>query len=72
MSAVWKVLFADQAELDLLEITIWTVEKFGDRQADEYAETISLAIEALHDGPESTRRHHTKLRYCDCFMTAWI
>jgi len=52
MSAVWKVLLADQAELDLLEITIWTVEKFGDRQADEYAETISLAIEALHDGPE--------------------
>ena len=54
MSAVWKVLLADQAELDLMEITIWTVEKFGDRQADEYAETISLAIEALHDGPEST------------------
>lgn len=52
MSTDWKVLLADQAELDLLEITIWTVEKFGDRQADEYAETISLAIEALHDGPE--------------------
>ncbi len=52
MSMVWKVLLADQAELDLLEITIWTVEKFGDRQANEYAETISLAIEALHDGPE--------------------
>jgi toxin ParE1/3/4 len=52
MSAVWKVLLADQAELDLLEITIWTLEKFGDRQADEYAETISLALEALHDGPE--------------------
>ena len=43
MSAVWKVLLADQAELDLLEITIWTVEKFGDRQADEYAETILSA-----------------------------
>ena len=52
MSAVWKVLLADQAELDLLEITIWTLEKFGDRQAEEYAETISLALEALHDGPE--------------------
>ncbi len=52
MSMVWKVLLADQAELDLLEITIWTVEKFGDRQANEYAETLSLAIEALHDGPE--------------------
>ena len=52
MSTDWKVLLADQAELDLLEITIWTVEKFGDRQADEYTDTISLAIEALHDGPE--------------------
>ena len=52
MSVVWQVLLADQAELDLLDITIWTVETFGGRQADEYAETITLAIEALHDGPE--------------------
>jgi len=51
-SAVWKMLLADQAELDLLEITIGTTEKFGDTQADEYAETILLAIVALHDGAE--------------------
>lgn len=52
MSVAWKVLLADQAELDLLEITIWTVENFGSRQADVYAETLTLAIEALHDGPD--------------------
>ncbi|HEY7804348.1 MAG TPA: type II toxin-antitoxin system RelE/ParE family toxin [Orrella sp.] len=52
MSVVWKVLLADQAELDLLEITIWTAENFGRRQADVYAETITLAIEALHNGPD--------------------
>ena len=51
MTAVWTVRLADQAELDLLEITLWTVESFGDRQAEEYAETLTLAIEALHDGP---------------------
>ena len=52
MSAVWTVRLANQAELDLLEITLWTVESFGDRQAEEYAETLTLAIEALHVGPE--------------------
>lgn len=51
MSSAWKVLLADQAELDLLEITIWTLGNFGDRQADAYAETLISAIEALHDGP---------------------
>lgn len=49
---VWHVRLADQAELDLIDITIWTAENFGSRQADVYAETITLAIEALHDGPK--------------------
>lgn len=52
MSVIWKVRLADQAELDLLEITLWTAENFGSRQADVYAETLTLAIEALHDGPD--------------------
>ena len=52
MTMVWHVRLADQAELDLLDMTIWTAENFGSRQADDYAETITLAIEALHDGPE--------------------
>ena len=52
MSLAWTVRLADQAELDFLDITTWTAENFGARQADEYSETVMLAIEALTDGPE--------------------
>jgi toxin ParE1/3/4 len=52
MSSVWRVRLAEQAELDLLGITLWTVENFGAQQVQVYAQTLSLAIEALHDGPE--------------------
>jgi plasmid stabilization system protein ParE len=52
MSVVWKVRLAAQAELDFSEIITWTLENFGERQAETYAETLILAIEALHDGPE--------------------
>ena len=38
--------------MDLLEIFKWIAENFGARQAEYYAETVSLAVEALHDGPE--------------------
>ena len=48
MSLVWKVRLAAQAELDFSEIITWTLENFGERQADTYAETPTLAIEALH------------------------
>ena len=52
MSVAWKVRLAAQAELDFSEIITWTNENFGERQAEAYAETLTLAIEALHDGPE--------------------
>lgn len=52
MSLAWTVRLADQAELDFLDIATWTAENFGSRQADEYSETVMLAIEALTDGPE--------------------
>jgi toxin ParE1/3/4 len=52
MSLAWHVRLATQAEQDLLYITLWTTENFGEQQAEQYAETIALAIEALHDGPE--------------------
>lgn len=52
MSLAWHIHLADQAEQDLLDIIRWTNENFGTRQAEQYAETIALAIEALHDGPE--------------------
>lgn len=47
----WTVRLAAQVELDFAEILAWTVENFGEIQADIYAETLTLAIEALHDGP---------------------
>jgi toxin ParE1/3/4 len=52
MSLVWRVRLVQQAERDLLGITLWTIESFSAQQAEIYVETLSLAIEALHDGPE--------------------
>ena len=52
MSQAWRVRLAERAEEDLLGITVWTLENFGAQQAEVYAETLSLAIEALLDGPE--------------------
>lgn len=57
MSAVWRVRLAEQAEQDLLGITRWTIENFGARQAEVYAQTLSLAIEALLDGPDVPGAH---------------
>lgn len=37
--------------MDFEEIVQWTIEKFGQAQALVYAETISMAIEALSEGP---------------------
>ena len=51
MSRFWQLRQADQVEIDLLEITSWTNQHFGLKQADGYAETLTLAIEALRDGP---------------------
>ncbi len=51
MSLVWHVRLAEQAEFDLLDIAIWTAENFGRRQAESYVETVTLALESLHDGP---------------------
>jgi len=52
MSLVWRVRLTQQAERDLLNILRWTTENFGACQAENYAETIMLAIEALSDGPD--------------------
>jgi len=51
MSRAWRVRLTEQAESDLLDISKWTAENFGARQAESYAETVTLAIEALNDGP---------------------
>lgn len=52
MSCGWTVRVGRQAEEDYLEILQWTSKAFGDVQSRTYAETISLAIQALRDGPE--------------------
>ena len=42
---------AGVAEADFEAITAWTLEQFGHMQAGVYAETLSLAVEALVAGP---------------------
>jgi plasmid stabilization system protein ParE len=42
----WNVQLSQQAECDFSEILKWTAEKFGLQQANEYAETLLLAIGA--------------------------
>ncbi|MBW7901804.1 MAG: type II toxin-antitoxin system RelE/ParE family toxin [Rhodocyclaceae bacterium] len=49
--AAWTVRLARQAEQDIADILAWTEEHFGSRQAGVYAETLTLALEALTDGP---------------------
>jgi toxin ParE1/3/4 len=51
MSAVWAVRLAEKAEHDLLDALVWTTDQFGALQADDYLETLTLALEALTDGP---------------------
>jgi toxin ParE1/3/4 len=51
MSSVWAVRLAEKAEHDLLDALVWTTDQFGALQADEYLETLTLALEALTDGP---------------------
>jgi toxin ParE1/3/4 len=51
MSAVWAVRLAEKAEHDLLDALVWTTDQFGALQADDYLQTLTLALEALTDGP---------------------
>ncbi|MCK4508006.1 MAG: type II toxin-antitoxin system RelE/ParE family toxin [Desulfuromonadales bacterium] len=52
MSTLWSVRLASRAEQDLFEIVQWSATNFGQQQAVAYAETLSLAIGALAEGPE--------------------
>jgi toxin ParE1/3/4 len=47
----WPVRLATVAEDDLRQILAWTSANFGEAQARIYAETLSVALEALVDGP---------------------
>ena len=47
----WSVRLAATAEADFEAIIAWTREQFGDNQARAYAETLTLAMGALIEGP---------------------
>lgn len=49
----WTVRLAGRADQDFVEILRWTAQSFGVRQARVYARTLSLAIEALIEGPDA-------------------
>jgi toxin ParE1/3/4 len=49
----WVVRLTSAAESDFAQIVRWTASQFGARQAQTYARTLSLAIEALSaEGPD--------------------
>ena len=47
----WLVRFSAAAERDFQRIVEWTVDEFGLAQARAYAQTLSMALEALQEGP---------------------
>ena len=47
----WRVRLTTSAETDFQDILRWTSERFGEPQANTYADTLSEAIEALTAGP---------------------
>ena len=52
MTINWSIQQTDQVEADLISIYLWTVDKFGSNQAEEYIDTVASAIEALVIGPD--------------------
>jgi len=52
MSQPWAIHLAQQAEQDFADIVRWTARHFGELQAQRYADTLVLAIEALAGGPD--------------------
>lgn len=49
--ATWTVRLTDAAERDFKNILAWTLEQFGEQQAQVYAETLSAALTDLAAGP---------------------
>lgn len=48
----WTVRLSAAAEADFEHIIQWTSRQFGDTQALVYAETLSMALMALTEGPD--------------------
>jgi len=53
MTTLWKIRQTPDARRDRASIVDWTMEHFGPRQAQIYAETIAQAMAALRDGPDA-------------------
>lgn len=47
----WRVRLTAAAEADVRDIVLWTARRFGVARARAYADTLSLAVRALADGP---------------------
>lgn len=50
--ARWTIRLARQAEQDIADILAWTKKHFSQQQADVYAETLIMALDALAEGPD--------------------
>lgn len=55
---VWTVRLTATAEADFRKIVHWSAREFGERQARNYALTLSQALEALADGPAIVGARH--------------
>lgn len=49
----WTVRLTAAAESDFKRIIEWTIDHFGEPQARAYAQTLSMALEALTEGPSA-------------------
>lgn len=47
----WTVRLTATAETDFQKIVQWTHDEFGEAQSLVYAETLSMALQALYEGP---------------------
>ena len=50
-AAAWRVHLSAAAETDIAQILSYTLRQFGDAQVRVYAETVSMALQALAEGP---------------------
>ena len=50
----WSIRVAQSAQHDIAAILAWTRRRFGARQAQAYARTLSGALQVLGEGPDAT------------------
>lgn len=49
----WALRLSAQAEQDIVDILAWTAVHFNEQQASTYSDTLTLALEALIEGPDA-------------------